>query len=124
MKTRREQEYEEWIERARKDMKRKNDTRNDIPANLLELGAQGSNKLTQLISQIHKTGMWPKDFIDITLISLKKKQQPKKCNGNRTISMISNTGKNLAWFQKWGGSRDAIGIHISEPQNTQPIFKL
>ena len=42
------------------------------------------------------SGDWPKDFLDVTMIELPKKNQAKKCIDHRTISLISHTGKIVA----------------------------
>ena len=39
------------------------------------------------------SGDWPKDFPNVTMIALPKKNQAKKCSDHRTISLISHTGK-------------------------------
>ena len=74
------------------------------------------------------SGDWPKDFLDVTMISLLKKNYANKCSGHRTIRLISYTGKIVArilskrlesklekiieedqfGFRKGKGTRDAI----------------
>ena len=76
------------------------------------------------------SGDWPKDFLDVAMIALPKKNQAKKCCDHRTISLISHTGKMVArilskrlaskieeiieedqfGFQKGKGTGDAIGL--------------
>ena len=63
---------------------------------LKEIGGKGMRKLTQLINKIYETGEWPNDFLDVTMIPLKKKQSAKKCSDHRTISLISHVGKIVA----------------------------
>ena len=52
--------------------------------------------LTKLINTIYETGEWPKDFTEITMISLKKKTQATKCSDHRTMSLIAHTAKIIA----------------------------
>ena len=73
---------------------------------------------------------WPEDFLDVTMVAIKKKPQAKKCGEFRTISLISHTAKIIAriinrrleqkieenlgeeqfGFRKGKGTRDAIGF--------------
>ena len=39
------------------------------------------------------SGNWLKDFLDVTMITLPKKNQAKNRSDYRTISLISHTGK-------------------------------
>ena len=41
---------------------------------------------------------WPMSFLGITMIALLKKNQAKKCSNNGTISLISHTGKIIAYI--------------------------
>jgi len=52
--------------------------------------------MTKLINTIYKTGEWPKDFTEVTMIALKKKPQATKCSEHRTISLIAHTAKIVA----------------------------
>jgi hypothetical protein len=49
--------------------------------------------MTKLINTIYETGEWPKDFMKVTIIALKKKPQATKCIDHRTISLIAHTAK-------------------------------
>jgi hypothetical protein len=51
--------------------------------------------MTQLIN-IYETGELPKDFTEVTMISLKKKPKATKCNNHCTISLIAHTAKIVA----------------------------
>ena len=102
----------------------------DVPGDVLKLLGQGGLKiLTKLIKTIYKTGEWPKDFTEVTMIALKKKKQAKKCSDHRTISLIAHTAKIIAnilrriekkieavlredqfGFRRGKGTRDAIGM--------------
>ena len=120
------------VEKAIKDMKRGKATGDDnIPADILKiLGDLGMKNLTKMINHIYETGEWPEDFLDVTMIPLKKKPQARKCGDHRTISLISHVGKVIArilnrrmeskieavmgedqfGFRKGRGTRDAIGM--------------
>ncbi|XP_026467813.1 uncharacterized protein LOC113371400 [Ctenocephalides felis] len=120
------------VERVINEMRRKKATEDDdIPADLLkELRNNVLKKLTKLLNQIYRTGEWPKDFLDVTMIALQKKPKTNKCRDHRTISLTLHTGKVLAkiltrrlenkieqhmsedqfGFRKGRGTRDAIGI--------------
>jgi len=66
----------------------------DVPADVLKLLGDGGLKImTKLINTIYETGQWPKDFMEVTMIALKKKPQVTKCNDHRTISLITHTTK-------------------------------
>ena len=52
--------------------------------------------LAKLINTIYKTGEWPKDFTELTMIALKKKRQATKCSNHRIISLITHTAKIIA----------------------------
>jgi len=49
--------------------------------------------LKKLINTIYETGEWPKDFTEVTMITLKKKKQATKCSDYRTISFFAHTTK-------------------------------
>jgi hypothetical protein len=83
-----------------------------------------------LRDNIYETGEWPKDFTEVTMIALKKKQKDTKCSDYRTISLIAHTAKIVArilktrikskiedvlgedqfGFRRGKGTRDAIRI--------------
>jgi hypothetical protein len=49
-----------------------------------------------------KTGNWLKDFLDITMIALPKKNQVKKCKGHRITSLILHIDKIVThMLSKW-----------------------
>jgi len=86
--------------------------------------------MTKLINTIYETGEWPKDFTEVTMITLKKKPQATKCSDHRTISLIAHTAKIVAkilrrriekkiedvlgedqfGFRREKGTREAIGM--------------
>ena len=86
--------------------------------------------MTPLLNKTYMIGDWPKDFLDVTMIALPKKNQVKKCGDHRSISLISHTGKIVARilskrleskieevieedqfrYQKGKGTRYAIGL--------------
>jgi len=83
------------VEKAIKEMRNKKATRDDdLPADVLKLLGDGGLKImTKLINNIYETGECPKEFMDFTMIALKKKPQATKCNDHRTISLIAHTAK-------------------------------
>ena len=81
--------------KAIKDMRRKKATGDDIPVDLLkELGDNGLKIMTALVNKTSED--WPKDFLDVIMIPLPKKNKAKKCSDHRTISLISHNGKIVA----------------------------
>ena len=103
----------------------------DVPADVLKLLGDGGLKIMmKLINTIYATGEWPKDFMGVTKIALKKKPQVTKCNDHRTISLIAHTakivtkilrrriektieevlGEDHIGFRRGKGSRGAIGM--------------
>jgi len=51
----------------------------DVPGDVLKLLGEGGLKiLTKLINTIYETGEWPKDFTEVTMIVLKKKDTSYK----------------------------------------------
>jgi hypothetical protein len=68
----------------------------DVPGDVLKLlGEGGLKRLTKLINIIYETGEWPKDFTEVTMITLKKKPQATKCSNHCTISLTAHTAKIL-----------------------------
>jgi hypothetical protein len=51
--------------------------------------------MSTLVNKISLSGDWPKDFLDVTMIVLHKKNQAKKCSDHRTISLISQKMETL-----------------------------
>jgi hypothetical protein len=52
--------------------------------------------MIQLINSIYVNGEWPRDFIEVTMIALKKKPKATKCSNDRTISLIAHAAKIVA----------------------------
>ena len=120
------------MEKAIKEMRNKKATGgDDVPADVLKLlGDDGLKIMTKLINTIYETGEWPKDFMEVTMIALKKKPKATKCNNHRTISLIAHTakivtkilrrriekkieevlGEDQFGFRRGKGTRDAIGM--------------
>ena len=70
-------------------MRRKKATGDDyIPVDLLkELGDNGLKIMTALVNKIYMSGDWPKDFLNVTMIALPKKNQEK--NAVTTEQLVS-----------------------------------
>jgi hypothetical protein len=84
--------------------------------------------MTQLINSIYVTGEWHRDFIEVTMITSKKKPKAKKCSHHCTIRLIAHTtnivarilgrrierkiedalGEDKFGFRRGKGTRDAI----------------
>jgi hypothetical protein len=63
----------------------------DVPGDVLKLFGEGGLKImTKLINTIYEIGEWPKDFTEVTMITLKKKPQATKCSDHRTYSEDSS----------------------------------
>ena len=61
----------------------------DVPGDVLKVVGENSLKImTQLINNIYRTGEWPKDFTDVTVIALMPKATT--CSNHRTISKDSS----------------------------------
>jgi len=56
------------------------------------LGDDGLRIMIQLINNTYETGKWPKGFIKVTMIALKK-LKTTKCSNHCTISLIAHTAK-------------------------------
>jgi len=127
------------FEKAIKEMRNKEATGDDdVPAYVLKLlGDSGLKIITKLINTIYETGEWPKDFMEVIMIVLKKKPQATKCNDHRTISLIAHTAKILRrriekkieevigedqfGFRRGKGTKDAIGMLRIIPERTLEI---
>jgi hypothetical protein len=85
------------VEKAIKEMRNRKATGDDdVPGEMLKLLGEGGLKiLTKLMNTIYETGEWPKDFTEVTMISLKEKTQATKCSDNRTISLTSHAAKKM-----------------------------
>jgi hypothetical protein len=86
------------VEKATKEMRDKKATGDDdVPGDVLKLlGEDGLRLMTQLINSMYVTREWPRDFIKVTVIALKKKHKATKCSDHRTISLVAHTTKILA----------------------------
>ena len=76
------------VEKAIKEMRNEKATGDDeVPGDVLKLLGEGGLKImTKLINTIYETGVWPKDFAEVTMIALKKKPQATKCSDHCTHS--------------------------------------
>jgi hypothetical protein len=83
------------VERAIKETRDKKATGDDhVPGDVLKLlGEDGLRLMTQLINSMYETGEWPRDFIEVTMIALKKKPKATKCSDHRTVSIIAHAAK-------------------------------
>ena len=86
------------VEKAIKEMRNKKATGDDdVPGDVLKLLGEGGLKIMmKLINTIYETGEWPKDFMEVTMITLKWKPQATKCSNHHTISLIAHTAKIVA----------------------------
>jgi hypothetical protein len=86
------------VEKAVKEMRDKKVTGNyNISGDVLKLlGEDGLRLMSQLIISIYGTGEWPRYFIEVTMIALKKKSKATKCSDHRTISIIAHAAKTIA----------------------------
>jgi hypothetical protein len=86
--------------------------------------------MTQFIMSIYINGEWPRDFIAVTRIALKRKPRATKRNDHRTFSLIAYIsiivarilgrrierkigyvlGEDQFGFRRGKGTRDAIGM--------------
>jgi len=69
------------------------------------LGEDGLKIVKKLINTMYETGVWPKDFTEVTMIALKKKPQATKCSDHRTFSLIAHTTKIVARYLEEGLKR-------------------
>jgi hypothetical protein len=77
--------------KAIKEMRDKKATGDyDVPGDVLKLLGDGLKLITQLINSIYVTGEWPRHFIEVTMIALKKKPKATKCSDHRTYSKDSS----------------------------------
>jgi hypothetical protein len=102
------------VKQAIKEMRDKKATGDDnVPGDVLKLlGKDGLRLMTQLINSIHVTGERPRDFIEVTMIALKKKPKAMKCSNDCTISIIAHTAKIVVrilrrWIER--KTEDALG---------------
>ena len=57
-------------------MRNRKVTGDDVPEDVLKLLGEGGLKiLTKLINTIYETGKWPKDFTEVTMIALKRRNK-------------------------------------------------
>ena len=120
------------VEKAIKEMRNDKATGDDdVPGDVFKLLGEGGLKIMKnLMNTIYETGEWPKDFTEVTMITLKKKPQATKCSDHRTISLIAHTAKIITkifrrrierkiedvlgedpfGFRRGKGTRDAAGM--------------
>jgi hypothetical protein len=91
-------------QRAIKEIKNKKATGVDgVPGDVLRLLGEGGLKImTQLNNDIYGTGEWPKDFIEVAMIALKRKPKATKCSYHYTVSLIAHTAKTVARILRRG----------------------
>jgi hypothetical protein len=75
------------VEKDIKEMRNKKATGDgDVAGDVLKLMGKGVLKIMmKLIKTIYETREWPKDFTEVTMITLKMKPQATKCSDHRTI---------------------------------------
>jgi hypothetical protein len=114
------------VEKAIKEIRDKKATGDDDgPADVLKLlGENGLRLVTQMINSMYVTGQWPKDFIEVTMIALKKKPKATKFSNHRqTIKIVARIlqrrierkikdvlGEDQFGFRRGKGTTNAIGM--------------
>jgi hypothetical protein len=90
--------FQSEVERTIKEMRDKKATGDDdVPGMYSNCWGEDDFRLiTQLINSIYVTGEWPRDFIAVKLIAIKKKPKATKCSDHCTISHIAHTAKIVA----------------------------
>jgi hypothetical protein len=78
------------VEKSIKEMRDKKATVDDVLSLLRE---DDLRLLTQLNNSIYVTGERPRDFIEVTIIALKKKPKATKCSDLRKFSTIAHATK-------------------------------
>jgi hypothetical protein len=63
----------------------------DVRGDVLKIVVRWPQILTQIINTIRKTGEWPKDFSDVTIIALNKKRKATNFSDNHTITINVHT---------------------------------
>jgi len=61
----------------------------DLPEDVLELSS--TCPVTILFNKIYETGIIPEEWCRSTFVAIPKKQNAKKCEDHRTISLMSHT---------------------------------
>jgi hypothetical protein len=86
------------VEKAIKEMRNKKATgHDDVPGDVHKLLRKDGLKLmAQLIKSIYVTRGWPRDFIEVTTIALKKNSKATKFSDHSTISIITHAAKIVA----------------------------
>jgi hypothetical protein len=78
-------------EKVIRDKKARRD--DDVPSDVLKLlGKDGLRVITQLINNIYETGVYPRDFSEVTMTTWKK-PKATKCSNYHTSSLITHTEK-------------------------------
>jgi len=81
------------VEKAIKEMRDKKATGDDdISVAVLKLLGKGGLEPMIQLNNIHKNGQQPKEFAEVTMITLKK-PEAKKCSNHHTISLIVHVTK-------------------------------
>jgi hypothetical protein len=82
------------VEKAIKEMRDKKATGDDgVPVAVLKLlGKDGPELMIQLINNIYKNVEQPKEFAEVTMITLKK-PKATKCRNHHTITQIAHAAK-------------------------------
>jgi hypothetical protein len=95
------------VEKTIKEMRNKKASGDDdVPGDVLKLLGEGGLKIMmKLINTIYETGKWPKDFMEVIMIALKKKPQATKCSDHHTISLIAHTVKIVVKYLEEGLKR-------------------
>jgi hypothetical protein len=69
--------------------------------------------MTQMINRMYVTGEWHRDFIEVTMIALKKKPKAIKCRDHRTISIIAHGAKILVRILE-EGLKGILMMHLEK----------
>jgi hypothetical protein len=86
------------VREAIKEMRDKKATGDeDVPGDVLRLlGEDGFKLVAQLITYMYKSGEWPKEFTEVTMIALKRKPEATEYSDHCMISLIAHIAKIVA----------------------------
>lgn len=64
-----------------------------IPTELVKCFGEDTKEILSLCNKIYEKGEWPEDFTETVLLPIPKKNNVRKCNDFRTITLISHSAR-------------------------------
>jgi hypothetical protein len=85
------------------------------------LGKDGLKIMTQPTNNIYETREWPKNFLEVAMIALKKKLKATKCSSHCVVCLIAHTAKLVVRILRTGAGRKTEDVLVEDLEEEKEL---